>query len=105
MSEINRKIQIKYTLVQGTFWIFMAAFSGFMTPILQEKGFSDVQIGILNADKCISMMIFQTILSCICDKYAKYISLKYILSVLGFVGVIVIALFYYMPVNFFGALI
>ena len=61
MSEINRKIQIKYTLVQGTFWIFMAAFSGFMTPILQEKGFSDVQIGILNADKCISMMIFQTI--------------------------------------------
>lgn len=105
MSEINRRIQIKYTLVQGTFWIFMAAFSGFMTPILQEKGFSDIQIGILNADKCISMMIFQTILSYICDKYAKYISLKYILSVLGFVGVIVIALFYYIPVNFFGALI
>lgn len=100
MNKNNRKIQIKYTLVQGMFWIFMAAFSGFMTPVLQEKGFSDLQIGILSADRCVSMMIFQTVLSFLCDKYAKQLSLKYVLSCLGFVSLIVIFAFCYAPMNF-----
>lgn len=104
-ERIDKKVQVQYTLVQGVYWIFAAASTGFMTPILQGKGFSDVEVGILNADKCISMILFQMLLSTFCDKYARRLPLKYIIVGLGALGLLSTGIFYYAPLSFPGALV
>lgn len=104
-KTLDTKVQIQYTLVQGIYWIFAAASTGFMTPILQGKGFADTEIGILNAEKCISMIVFQMLISTVCDKYAKMFPLKYMIAGLAVLGLFSTAVFYYAPLNFAGALV
>ena len=45
---VERKLTAKYALFQGIYWMLAAVALAYMTPILEAKGFSSMEIGILN---------------------------------------------------------
>lgn len=73
MSHITTKTEqgltIKYSCLQGAYWLLAAAGMAFMTPILQDKGFSSIEIGWLSAVKFLSVIIFQVCFAVYCDRH------------------------------------
>lgn len=82
-----------------TFWSAAAVGYGYMTQILEYKGFSGVEIGILNAIKLLSTVFFQIVISSISDKYAKRIPLKWTLFILTGFATACTIMFYKIPMD------
>ena len=57
---MNRRITVKYCFLQGGYWTLAAVAMAFTTPLLEAKGFSGTEIGILSAVKYLAVLIFQT---------------------------------------------
>ncbi len=71
------------------FWTCAASAYAYLTQMLQYKGFTDGQIGVINAVKLFSTVVFQIIIGVFSDRHAERIQLKYIISVLDCCGVAV----------------
>ncbi len=82
-TSIDKKLTIKYSALQGAYWLLAAAGMAFMTPILQDKGFSSIEIGCLNAVKFLSVIIFQTIFAVYLDRYPGPNKLKAMMLLLS----------------------
>lgn len=78
MNSIN----IKYYILQACFWGAAVVNYAYMTQILQEKGFSSVEIGILNCVKLFSSAVFQIWIGKFADMKGNRLPIKQILSVL-----------------------
>lgn len=78
----ERKLTIRYSVLQGIYWMLAVVAMGYVTPLLEAKGFGNVQIGLLNAVKYASVVIFQVMIASFLDKYARTIPLKYFVAVL-----------------------
>lgn len=81
----------KYCLLQAGYWTLAAVAMAYTTPILEGKGFSGTEIGILSAIKYGAVIFFQMILGSFSDRHAKTFPLKYLIVLLilismGFAG-------------------
>lgn len=54
----NRVLNIKYAILQMMFWICAASAYAYLTQMLQYKGFAEDQIGVINAVKLFSTVVF-----------------------------------------------
>lgn len=87
------------------FWTAAASSYGFMTQILQDKGFGDDQIGVLNAVKLLSTVVFQVIIGSFCDRYAKKIPLKAVVAVLAAAAAVLTGIFYVGSFSYFETIL
>ena len=94
IKKKNVKLNIKYAILQMMFWTCAASAYAYLTHMLQYKGFTDGQIGVINAVKLFSTVVFQIIIGVFSDRYAERIQLKYIISVLTAVALMLTFVFY-----------
>lgn len=100
-----RKANLKYALLQMSFWTAAASGYGFMTQILQNMGFGNDQIGILNAVKLLATVVFQMLIGSFSDRFAKKIPLKAMIAVLAAAAAALTGVFYLGPFSFPGTLL
>ena len=96
----NAKLNIKYAILQMMFWTCAASAYAYLTQMLQYKGFTDGQIGVINAVKLFSTVVFQIIIGVFSDRHAERIQLKYIISVLTAVALLLTFVFYEYKLSF-----
>lgn len=94
IKKKNAKLNIKYAILQMMFWTCAASAYAYLTQMLQYKGFTDGQIGVINAVKLFSTVVFQIIIGVFSDRHAERIQLKYIISVLTAVALLLTFVFY-----------
>lgn len=99
-SNKKVKLNIKYAILQMMFWTCAASAYAYLTQMLQYKGFTDGQIGVINAVKLFSTVVFQIIIGVFSDRYAERIQLKYIISVLTVVALLLTFVFYEYKLSF-----
>ncbi|MGN0256554.1 MAG: MFS transporter [Chordicoccus sp.] len=90
VSALNRsyvRLTGAYCLLQGVYWIIDAVAMSYATPILEARGFSGTQIGVISGGRFLSLMGFQFVLGAFVDRKADKIPLKHILSVLTILAV------------------
>lgn len=102
---VERKLTVKYALFQGVYWMLAAVALAYMTPILESKGFSSMEIGVLNFVKYTSVIIFQTWIGSFSDKYARVIPLKWIIGVLAATGFVATFVLWYFRIGLAGTII
>lgn len=102
IDTLNKKVKlnIKYAILQMMFWTCAASAYAYLTQMLQYKGFTDGQIGVINAVKLFSTVVFQIIIGVFSDRYAERIQLKYIISVLTAVALLLTFVFYEYKLSF-----
>ena len=98
----ERKLTVKYALFQGVYWMLAAVALAYMTPILEAKGFSSMEIGALNFIKYTSVIIFQIWIGSFSDRYAQRIPLKYMIAVLALIGLAATFVFWFFDVGMVG---
>ena len=57
--QVERMLTVKYAALQGAYWFLAAVGLAFVTPLLEGKGYSGLEIGCLNAVKYLSVIVFQ----------------------------------------------
>ena len=67
-SEKTSNLTVKYSFIQGFFWMSFAAIMGFSSIYLLDAGFSNTQIGLLIAAAGIISAILQPIIASYADK-------------------------------------
>lgn len=85
---------VRYAVLQMTFWTAAAAAYGFVTQILQDKGVGNEQIGVLNAVKLFSTLAVQIGIGSFCDRHAGTIPLKAVVAVLAAIAAILTGILY-----------
>ena len=80
-SEKTSNLTVKYSFIQGFFWMSFAAIMGFSSIYLLDAGFSNTQIGLLIAAAGIISAILQPIIASYADKPTSP-SLKKIVGIL-----------------------
>lgn len=105
MKKADGKLQVMYSMAQGSYWLMAVIVGAFLTPLLAARGFSEAEIGIISAVRSISSCVFQLVLAYLSDKYAKKIQLKYIVIVLAWIGEFVSLYFYKNAVGFYEAIL
>ena len=76
MKKADRKLQVMYSMAQGSYWLMAVIVGAFLTPLLAARGFSESEIGIISAVRSISTCVFQLVLAYLADKYAKRIQVR-----------------------------
>lgn len=100
MEKNNLVLNIKYAIVQMMFWTCAASAYAYLTQMLQYKGFAGDQIGVINAVKLFSTVVFQIIIGSFSDRYASKISLKYIIAFLTTAALVLTFIFYQYKLSF-----
>lgn len=100
IKKKNAKLNIKYAILQMMFWTCAASAYAYLTQMLQYKGFTDGEIGVINAVKLFSTVVFQIIIGVFSDRHAERIQLKYIISVLTVVALLLTSVFYEYKLSF-----
>lgn len=101
--KTDRRLTMKYGALQGAHWMLAAVGMAFITPLLEAKGFSGLEIGWLNAIKYISVIVFQIWIAAFSDKHAKTIQLKWIMEVMGVVSMVTAGCFWFVKGEFWKA--
>lgn len=97
---INVKLNVKYAILQMMFWTCAASAYAYLTQMLQYKGFTEGQIGVINAVKLFSTVVFQIMIGAFSDRYADRITLKYIISALTAAALVLTFVFYQYKLSF-----
>lgn len=74
-----RRVNALYTLVHVAYWAAFAAFVGFQTALLLERGFSSGEAGLLAAARCLAGIVAQPLLGGWADRHPN-VPLKRILN-------------------------
>lgn len=75
-----RRVNILYILIQIFYWAAFAAFVGYQTALLLERGFSSGDAGVLAAIRCLAGILAQPLLGGWADRHPQ-VPLKCILNV------------------------
>lgn len=97
---MEKKLTLKYSLLQGAYWMVAATAMAYVTPILEAKGFDSMEIGILNAIKYASVVVFQMLIGGFSDKHATTIPLKRTITFLSIISMIAAGIFWFAEANF-----
>jgi PPP family 3-phenylpropionic acid transporter len=102
----RRTLTTLYCLLQGTYWVISAAEMDYAaTPLLRERGFSSISIGIISGAKFLSLIFFQYFIGRFADSHKDRISLKKIVSILTIIAIAADLALLFMPVSFVTALV
>ena len=74
-----RRLDLHYIVMQMGYWAMFAAICAYLAALLGERGFSNSQIGLLIAIRCLAGIIFQPLLGGFADRHPE-IPLKVIVS-------------------------
>lgn len=96
-----RRVNFLYTLVQLLYWAAFAAFAGYQTALLLDRGFSSGDAGTFAAIRCLAGIIAQPLLGGWADRHPQ-VPLKHILRVCLAVSLAVNGVFYCTRPGFFG---
>lgn len=96
-----RKVNFLYTLVQLLYWAAFAAFAGYQTAILLDRGFSSGDAGTFAAIRCLAGIIAQPLLGGWADRHPQ-VPLKHILRVCLTISLAVNGVFYCTRPGFLG---
>ena len=88
MTTKIRMLNIRYFMLQVLFWGAAVANYAYMTQILQYKGFSEVEIGILNGVKLVVGVAFQIWVGSYADNHVYKMPLKNIIGILSAVSAV-----------------
>lgn len=100
MKYSLRNININYFFLQVLFWGAAVVNYAYMTQILQNKGFSSEQIGILNGVKLLVGVIFQIWIGAFADRTRYTVPLKYLIALLSLGAGALTVLLYFVNNNF-----
>lgn len=103
--QVERMLTVKYAVLQGAYWFLAAVGLAFVTPLLEGKGYSGLEIGYLNAVKYLSVIVFQVWLAAFSDRHAKTIPLQWIMLLLGGLGIFAAGLLWWIGRNFWVAVV
>lgn len=95
------RVNVMYTLLHVTYWAMFAAFAGYQTALLLNRGFTSGQAGVLAAVRCLAGILSQPILGGWADRHPR-IPLKYILETCLGASLAVNVVFYCTRPDFFG---
>lgn len=76
----KRRLDLHYIALQAGFWAAFAAICAYQAALLQGRGFSNTQVGVVMAVRCLAGVIAQPLLGAWADKHPN-IPLKWIVSV------------------------
>ena len=96
-----KTVQMRYTLIHLAYWSAYAAFAGFQTALLLERGFSSGDAGLFAALRCLAGIVSQPLIGGWADRHPK-VPLKYVLTVCLSIALAVTALFYFTNPGFVG---
>jgi PPP family 3-phenylpropionic acid transporter len=99
MTANEKKLNIKFSVVLGLYWMICAVSGIFMVPILREKGMDNGQIGMLLSIRSLATLGISPIIASFSDKHPK-IQLKHILIVLAVINIINTVIFQFVSMNF-----
>lgn len=94
-TKLIRKANIQFAGVQSAYWVCFFCLFGFAVVQLEEKGFSNVEIGILLAVQSIVSIITQPVVSAYAEKHRK-IPLKNFIMVQLIVSILAVASLYFL---------
>lgn len=101
----EKKLTVRYSVLQGFYWMLAALSIVYMVPILEDKGFSSIEIGCLNAFRYTVMIIFQPWLASFVDRHVEKISLLLIIKIMVAVGLFATTAFWLIGPAFSSTLI
>lgn len=101
MTTKIRMLNIRYFILQVLFWGAAVSNYAYMTQILQYKGFSQVEIGILNGAKLIMGVVFQIWVGSYADRHVYKVPLKNIIGILSLLSAVLTFGLFAIPHNFF----
>lgn len=90
---MEKRLTMHYAAIQSSYWIMAVVGMAFLTPILQDRGFDSLQIGIIYAAKSVTTVIAQSVIGMLADKYSERIPQKYFLCILIFVSILLSLIF------------
>ena len=68
----DRRLNLHYIVMQAGYWAMFAAFCGYQTAMLLDRGFSNSQIGIILAVRCLAGVVAQPILGGWADRHPMF---------------------------------
>lgn len=93
MKQSEKHLNFMYFMLQVLFWGAAVINYAYMTQILETKGFTEVEIGILNGAKLLVGVVFQIWIGAVADRTRYTIPLKYYIAALTVVsGILTIAM-------------
>lgn len=98
--SLEKRMNRHYFLIQGLFWIIMACSVAYVVPILQSRGFSSAEIGVLNSARYLTAILFQPLIAGLVDRAGKHTALKNTAAVLLLAAAADTALFLVIPDSF-----
>ena len=90
------KINIQFSFLQGSYWLFYMPISAFSTVILQERLFSAGEIGFLLAFQAVASIVGQSLIAAFSGRHPNF-PLKRILQIMQITGTVVFLLWSMMP--------
>ena len=79
MTVSNRRLDLHYMAMQCGFWALFAAIVSYQAALLQGRGFSNSEIGVLVAVRCLAGIILQPLLGGWADRHTT-VPLKHIVN-------------------------
>lgn len=83
MESKNRMLNIRYFLLQVLFWGAAVVIYAYMTQILEYKGFTEVEIGILSGARLLTGVVFQIWIGAFADGHVYTVPLKKVIAFLS----------------------
>ena len=68
-SPDTRRLDFHYIALQSGFWAMFAAICGYQAALLQGRGFTNSQIGVLIAVRCLAGIVLQPLLGGWADRH------------------------------------
>ncbi len=75
-----RRLNIHYALMQTGYWAMYASICAYQTALLLERGFTNSQVGIIGAARCLAGILSQPVIGSFADRHPS-IPLKVIFSI------------------------
>ena len=99
----RRRLNIQYIIMQAGYWAMFAAFCGYQTALLLERGFTNGQAGFIIAMRCLAGIVCQPTLGGFADRHPK-VPLKLIVALSLAVSLAANLAFYFCPMGMGGTL-
>ena len=100
----ERRLDLQYMIMQAGFWAMFAAFCGYQTALLLERGFTNSEVGLIIAVRCLSGIICQPTLGGFADRHPK-VPLKLIVALSLAVALCANFVFYLCPMGMAGTMV
>lgn len=100
----QRRLDVQYMIMQAGFWAMFAAFCGYQTALLLERGFTNGEAGLIIAVRCLAGIVCQPILGGFADRHPK-VPLKRIVALSLAAGLAANMVFCLCPMGMAGTML